>query len=150
MAVRSRGQPRLRHAKRIKTKSFLQKRTTNPTASAAYDQGYSHMREAAWFAAIAAYDEAIRIQPDVAGLYESRGTAYVYAGRLDDALADYSHAIELNPTDPGLWRQRAQAHTIAPTPEWEKARADIDRTGSAGKYQRATAQHFQRHCLDRG
>ena len=43
---------------------------TDPAASAAYHQGYSHMREAAWFAAIAAYDEAIRIQPEVAGLYE--------------------------------------------------------------------------------
>ena len=34
---------------------------TDPTASAAYDQGYSHTFDAAWFAAIAAYDEAIRI-----------------------------------------------------------------------------------------
>ena len=28
---------------------------TDPSASAAYDQGYSHMRTAAWFEAIAAY-----------------------------------------------------------------------------------------------
>ena len=69
---------------------------TDPAASAAYDQGYLHMLDAAWFAAIAAYDEAIRIQPEVAGLYEVRGTAYMYAGRHDDALADYSLAIELN------------------------------------------------------
>ena len=68
---------------------------TDPAASAAYDQGYSHMRETSWFAAIAAYDEAIRIQPEVAGLYEARGTAYMYAGRHDEALADYSTAIEL-------------------------------------------------------
>ena len=34
---------------------------TDPAASAAYDQGYSHTLDAAWFAAIAAYDEAIRI-----------------------------------------------------------------------------------------
>ncbi len=53
---------------------------TDPAASAAYDQGYSHMREASWFAAIAAYDEAIRLQPEVTGLYEARGTAYMYAG----------------------------------------------------------------------
>ena len=81
---------------------------TDPAASAAYDQGYSHMREAAWFAAIAAYDEAIRIQPEVGGLYEARGTAYMYAGQHDDALADYSFAIELDPTDTGLFLRSLQ------------------------------------------
>ena len=85
------------------------------------------MRAAAWFAAIAAYDEAIRIQAEVAGLYEARGTAYMYAGRHDDALADYSLAIELDPTDAGLWRQRAHAHTIAPTPQPEKGAEDATR-----------------------
>ena len=62
------------------------------------------MRDAAWFSAIAAYDEAIRIQPEVAGLYEARGTAYMYAGRHDEALADCSRAIELEPIDAGHWR----------------------------------------------
>ena len=100
---------------------------TDPAASAAYDQGYSHMLDAAWFAAIAAYDEAIPIQPEVPGLYEARGTAYMYAGQHDDALADYSLAIEINPTDPGLWRQRGHAHTIAPTPQPEKGVEDATR-----------------------
>ena len=88
---------------------------TDPVASAAYDQGYSHMRAAAWFAAIAVYDEAIRIQPEVAGLYGARGTAYMYACRHHDALADYSLAIELIPEDAEHWRRRSHAHTIAPT-----------------------------------
>ena len=100
---------------------------TDPAASAAYDQGYSHMLDAAWFAAIAAYDEAIRIQPEITGLYEARGTAYMYAGRHDDALADYSLAIELDPDDAGLWRRRAHAHTIAPTPQPEKGVQDATR-----------------------
>ena len=30
---------------------------TDPEAVSAYHQGYAHMRDAAWFAAIAAYDE---------------------------------------------------------------------------------------------
>ena len=91
---------------------------TDPAASAAYVQGYSHMLDAAWLSAIAAYDEAIRIQPDVAGLY---------AGQHDDVLADYSHAIELDPTNPGLRGQRAPAHTIAPTPQPEKGVGDATR-----------------------
>lgn len=89
---------------------------TDADAISAYRQGYAHMRAAAWFSTIAAYDEAIRIQPAVAGLYEARGAAYMYAGRHDQALADYSAAIELNPNDAGHWRRRAHAFTIAPTP----------------------------------
>ena len=100
---------------------------TDPAARAAYDQGYSQMREAAWFAAIAASDEAISIQLEVAGPYEARGTAYMYSGRHDEALADYSLAIELEPEDAGLWRRRAHAHTIAPTPQPEKAIEDATR-----------------------
>ena len=87
----------------------------DPAAGTAYEQGYSHMRE------------AIRIQPDVAGLYEARGTAYMYAGKHDEALTDYSHAIELDPTDAGLWRQRVHAHTIAPTPQPENGVEDATR-----------------------
>ena len=100
---------------------------TDPAANSAFDQGYRHVVDAAWFAAIAAYDEAIRIQPEVAGLYEARGTAYMYCGRHDDALADYSLAIELDPTDAGFWRRRAHAHTIAPTPQPEKGVEDATR-----------------------
>ena len=41
----------------------------------------------------------IPLSAEVAGLYEARGTAYMYAGRHDQALADYSLAIELDPED---------------------------------------------------
>ncbi len=85
------------------------------------------MREAAWFSAIAAYDEAIRIQPDVSGLYEARGTGYMYAGKHDQALADFTRAAELNLNDAGHWRRRAHAHTIAPTPEPEQGVEDATR-----------------------
>ncbi len=100
---------------------------TDPKAVSAYRQGYSHMRESAWFAAIAAYNEATRIQPGVAGLYEARGTAYMYAGRHDEALADYSTAIELDPNDAGHWRRRAHAYTIAATPQPQKGVEDASR-----------------------
>ena len=85
------------------------------------------MREAAWFSAIAAYNESIRIKPDVSGLYEARGTAYMYAGRHDEALPDYTRAVELNPNEAGHWRQRAHANMIAPTPETERCIKDATR-----------------------
>ena len=92
---------------------------TDADAISAYQQGYAHTRVAAWFSSVAAYDEAIRIQPAVSSLYEARGTAYtayMYFGRHDQALADYSRAIELNSNDAGHWCRRAHAYTIAPTP----------------------------------
>ena len=85
------------------------------------------MREAAWFAAIAAYDEAIRIETDVSGLYEARGTAYMYSGRHNQAIADYTRAIEMNPNDAGHWRRRAHAHTIAPTSQPVRGVEDVTR-----------------------
>ena len=100
---------------------------TDADAISAYQQGYAHMREGTWFAAIAAYDEAIRIEPDVSGLYEARGTAYMYSGRHDQALADYTRAIEMNPNDAGHWRRRSHAYTIAPTPEPERGVEDATR-----------------------
>ena len=100
---------------------------TDPEAVSAYRQGYSHTRDAAWFAAIVSFDEAIRIQPEVAGLYEARGTAYMYAGRHDEALADYTTAIEIEPDDAGHRRRRAHAYTIAPTPQPHKGVKDASR-----------------------
>ena len=47
----------------------------NREAIAAYQQGYSHMLNARWSSATAAFDEANRLQPDVASLHNARGTA---------------------------------------------------------------------------
>ena len=100
---------------------------TDPEAVSAYRQGYSHMKDSAWFAAIASFDEAIRIQPEVADLYEARGTAHMYGGRHDKALADYTTAIELEPDDAGHWRRRGHAYNIGPTPQPHKAVKDTSR-----------------------
>ena len=86
----------------------------DPKAIAAYRQGYERRLGEEWFSAVAAYDEATRLQPGVAGLYEARGTAHMYGGDHDQALADYSRAIELDPHDASLWRRRSHAYMIAP------------------------------------
>ena len=100
---------------------------TDPEAVSAYRQGHAHMTDAAWFAAIASFDEAIRVQPEVADLYETRGTAYMYGARHDKCLADYTTAIELDPDDAGHWRRRGHAYTTAPTPQPHKAVKDASR-----------------------
>src|SRR5678816_1707396 len=47
--------------------------------------------------AIADYAEAIRLQPDLADAYNSRGVAYCNKGEHDRAIADYAEAIRLQP-----------------------------------------------------
>ena len=50
-----------------------------------------------YFAAIADYDTAIRLNPNDAYAYISRGHAKEELGRYSEALADYDTAIRLNP-----------------------------------------------------
>ena len=95
-----------------------------PEAIAAHEQGYAHVRASEWFAAVAAFDEAIRLQPDVPGLYDARSTAYLYPRKHNEAIADYSQAIELQPENPSYWRRRAHAYTISPPPQVGKAIGD--------------------------
>lgn len=47
--------------------------------------------------AIAAYTEAIRLNPENAQPYSGRGQAYLRKGEFDKAIADYTEAIRLEP-----------------------------------------------------
>jgi tetratricopeptide (TPR) repeat protein len=47
--------------------------------------------------AIADYDSAIKLKPDLAEAYNDRGTAYAHRDNYHLALADYDKAIELKP-----------------------------------------------------
>jgi Flp pilus assembly protein TadD len=47
--------------------------------------------------AIANFNEAIRLHPDDASAFNSRGNAYAHKGNLYRAIADYNEAIRLKP-----------------------------------------------------
>jgi tetratricopeptide (TPR) repeat protein len=47
--------------------------------------------------AIANFDKAIRLHPDDASAFNSRGNAYAHKGNLYRAIADYNEAIRLKP-----------------------------------------------------
>ena len=47
--------------------------------------------------AIANFNEAIRLHPDDASVFNSRGSAYAHKGNLYRAIADYNEAIRLKP-----------------------------------------------------
>ena len=59
--------------------------------------------------AIAAYDEAIRLQPDFANAYVNRGLAKEKLGQHESAIMDYSSAIEIAPTLAGAYNNRGSA-----------------------------------------
>ena len=47
--------------------------------------------------AIKSYQQAIKIKPDYANVYNNLGTALNHKGEVDSALTNYLKAIELNP-----------------------------------------------------
>ena len=61
------------------------------------NRGLAYKRKGLWNKAIADYDEAIRLKPDLAETFINRGTAYYYKGQFDRAIRDYGEAIRLKP-----------------------------------------------------
>lgn len=56
--------------------------------------------------AIADFDRAIALAPDLAGAYLNRGNAVMMTGAYDAALHNYSEALLLNPQDVRAWINR--------------------------------------------
>lgn len=78
-------------------------------------------------AAIADYNEAIRLRPDYAEAYNDRGHAYHWkGGNGDRAIADFTRAIELRPDYPTAYNNRgvvymAGGHAARAIPEFDRA-----------------------------
>jgi len=73
--------------------------------------------------AIAAYNEAIRLDPDYAEAYYSRGSVHHFMDDRDRALADYNEAIRLNPNYGNSYCCRAYIH--GENGDYDKAAADL-------------------------
>jgi len=63
-----------------------------------YNAGVNLSRQGRWEAAIAEYDEAIRLDTQVATTFFNRGSAHDVLSQWESAIQDYDRAIELNPT----------------------------------------------------
>jgi tetratricopeptide (TPR) repeat protein len=69
------------------------------------------LHEAEDFAgAVAAYSEAIRLDPASANTYHARGTSWLAAGEYDRAIDDFSAAVRLAPKRATYYGSRALAH----------------------------------------
>ncbi len=67
------------------------------TVSALLDHGGDCLDKGKYDDAIADYDKAIEINPNVAIAYTNRGLAYGRKGEVDRAIADYTKAIAIDP-----------------------------------------------------
>jgi tetratricopeptide (TPR) repeat protein len=60
--------------------------------------------------AIADYNEAIRLDPNLADAFTARGNVYGEKGEIERALADYNEAIRLDPKDAKPLYNRGMTH----------------------------------------
>ncbi len=75
--------------------------------------------------AIADYTKAIKLDPNDAMAYLSRGEAFFMQGKSDWAIDDYTKAIELDPNDARAYMFRSAVYAV----RWEtdKAIADLEK-----------------------
>jgi tetratricopeptide (TPR) repeat protein len=72
----------------------------NPQARTYYNQGVAYAKEKKWFLAIAAYTQAVRIEPKFAAAWNNLGHSDRKAQQYGKALDAYKQAIGLAPDNP--------------------------------------------------
>ena len=71
-----------------------------------YDFGSAYHERGEFRRAVAAYDVAIRIEPNIAMYYIDRGNSLSYAGDTDRAIDDLTRAIDIDPKNPDAYFRR--------------------------------------------
>lgn len=64
------------------------------------NRGVTYRKMRCYEEAIADFNEAIRLRPDIIWALGSRGNTYWWMKRNDEALADFNHALKLDSKDP--------------------------------------------------
>ncbi len=69
----------------------------NPQAKTFFDQGRAYSKKKSWDLAIAAYQQAVRIEPKFPEAWNNMGYCYRKVKQFDKALDAYKQAISLKP-----------------------------------------------------
>ena len=101
----------------------------NVAAAAALKDGNARLARGDFNGAVAAFDDAIRLDPGQSAALGNRAFAYWRKGEIDRAIGDYSQAIELDPSNFTNRLNRAIAYNRVG--EYERAVADLDRVIAA-------------------
>jgi len=89
------------------------------------NRGMAHANRQDYESALADYNAAIKIDPNLAVAYHNRGRIWHHRRKFDIAVADYDLAIALNPKYLGAYLSRAKAFEALG--ERVKAAADLAR-----------------------
>jgi Flp pilus assembly protein TadD len=82
-------------------------------------QGLEQADQGKMTEAIAFWDQALALNPNVSAIWHNRGSALGHLGRLEEALDSFDQAIEINPQDYQAWNDRGNA--LYNLQQWEKA-----------------------------
>lgn len=75
-----------------------------------YEAGFELGSQGKLKEAIAEFDEAIRLDPNLSGAYNNRGIVYARLGQFKRAIQDYDEALRLNPQDAVAYYNRGTAY----------------------------------------
>jgi tetratricopeptide (TPR) repeat protein len=74
-----------------------------------FNKGFALSSLGKYDEAIKAYDEAIRLDPNLDGAWYNKGLAIYYQGKYADAIKCYDEAIRLNPNYADAWNNKGGA-----------------------------------------
>ena len=131
---------RLRAARASSRTASRSRRAARPRY---YNRGNAHAAKGDQAAAIADYDEAIKLEPKNAPALNNRGTARSEKGDTDAAIADFSAAIKLNPRFASAYFNRANAYAA----KGEADRAIADYTAALKHNRRNVNAYIARGAL---
>jgi RNA polymerase sigma factor (sigma-70 family) len=88
------------------------------------DRGRESISTGHYDQAIADFDQALQLDPNVPAAYFNRGRAHKLQGNYDQAIADYDQDLKLNPKAVGTYVNRGQIYNLKG--DYDLAIADFD------------------------
>jgi tetratricopeptide (TPR) repeat protein len=98
--------------------------TKNRRAILLFQRGKLLLAAKDYKAAIASYDEAVKIKPDLYEVWNNRGLALSYLGRYEAAIVSYDEAVKIKPDLHEVWNNRGLA--LSYLVQYEAAIASYD------------------------
>ncbi|TRU61261.1 MAG: tetratricopeptide repeat protein [Microcystis aeruginosa Ma_QC_Ch_20071001_M135] len=90
-----------------------------------FEQGNQKYMNGDFIGAIASFDQALEIKPDLHQAWHNRGIALDDLGRYEEAIASFDRALEIKPDDHQAWNGRGIA--LGNLGRYEQAIASCDR-----------------------
>lgn len=95
----------------IKTRRLFDKPISKGDLAIAYtNRGGTYSDKGEFDRAIADFDQAIKLSPNLVGAYYNRGKTYHRKGNYHRAIADYTQAVSLNPKFVEAYSNRGNAY----------------------------------------